>query len=176
MCRLSIIAASTVAELAAINLAANFLSERARIAAAAIICDSRPALAAISREQDARLLRRGSAGSYTPCTKEAATSRCPAWVPSHIGIRGDEAVDCAAKDVHDLDVTNFLCSAEVGCAAEIVMSGGARRAASGLGHLLTEALRDDPRGCRHRQVDRRSNARGRSGKSALQKTCVRHPA
>ncbi|KAL3251166.1 hypothetical protein MRX96_017772 [Rhipicephalus microplus] len=55
-CRLPSLASSTVAELAAINLAADFLSERAPMSAAAIICDSRMALAAISHEEDGSLL------------------------------------------------------------------------------------------------------------------------
>ncbi|KAL3200043.1 hypothetical protein MRX96_001255 [Rhipicephalus microplus] len=61
-CRLSSLASSTVAKLAATNSAANFLGERAPVSAAAIICDSRASLAAMSREENGSLLSQRVAG------------------------------------------------------------------------------------------------------------------
>ncbi|KAL1446124.1 hypothetical protein MTO96_044671 [Rhipicephalus appendiculatus] len=99
-CRLPCLASSTAAELAAINLAADFLREQPSISAAAIICDSCAALAAISREEDGTLLAQRVARQIH-AVQQCGCDLSLRWVPSHLGISGNEAADRAAKDAHD---------------------------------------------------------------------------
>ncbi|KAL3195186.1 hypothetical protein MRX96_001860 [Rhipicephalus microplus] len=114
-CRLPSLTSSTVAELAATNSAANFLSDQAPMSAAAIICDTQVALAAILREEDGSLLAQKVARKLHP-VQQTGCDLSLRWAPSHTRIPGNEAADCAASNAHDPDtgVTNFICCADAG--------------------------------------------------------------
>ncbi|KAL3211004.1 hypothetical protein MRX96_008511 [Rhipicephalus microplus] len=107
--RLPSLASSTVAELAATNLAADFLKDQAPISAAAIISDFRVALAAILREEDGSRLAQKIARKLHP-VQQTGCDLSLRWAPSRTRIPGNEAADCAARDAHDPDtgVTNFI--------------------------------------------------------------------
>ncbi|XP_072145540.1 uncharacterized protein [Dermacentor andersoni] len=88
-CRLPCRANSTTAELVGIHLAADTLEQSPHIARAAIITDSRPALQQLLLEERAPLL-----------AQRGLDLRLQ-WVPSHVGVAGNEAVDKLARRAHD---------------------------------------------------------------------------
>ncbi|XP_037501543.1 uncharacterized protein LOC119375437 [Rhipicephalus sanguineus] len=114
-CRLHSPASSTVADLAAINLAAEFLSAQPAVCSAAILCDSRAALAAVSREEDGNPLAQRVARKLRVVLQSGCELSLH-WVPSHVGIPGNEDADRAAKEAHDPsnEFTDFVSSADVG--------------------------------------------------------------
>ncbi|KAH7947524.1 hypothetical protein HPB52_012646 [Rhipicephalus sanguineus] len=114
-CRLPCPASSTVAELAAINIAAELLGEHISVTSAAILSDSRSALAAISREDLGGHLAQRVARQLHALRNDGCDITLH-WVPSHVGIPGNEAADRAAKAAHDPGtvITDFVSSADVG--------------------------------------------------------------
>ncbi|XP_037501554.2 uncharacterized protein LOC119375447 [Rhipicephalus sanguineus] len=114
-CRLPCPASSTAAELAAINLAAELLGEHIAVNSAAILCDSRSALAAISREDLGGHLAQRIARQLHALRNDGCDITLH-WVPSHVGIPGNEAADRAVKVAHDpgTAITGFVSSADVG--------------------------------------------------------------
>ncbi|KAH7998717.1 hypothetical protein HPB51_026385 [Rhipicephalus microplus] len=106
-CRLPISASTAAAELAAIELAANqlvvFLPQ-----SAAVVCDSRAALLTFVRGERGvpvalRLARRFAVIVRNGCDLVFQ------WVPSHVGLLGNETADVLAKEAHHLSPP-FHCS------------------------------------------------------------------
>ncbi|KAL1427901.1 hypothetical protein MTO96_003059 [Rhipicephalus appendiculatus] len=113
-CRLRCIASSTVAEMAAINLAADLIEEFPAIHQAAILTDSRAALAALEKGETRsplgkRLYRKHQALQTTGCDIILH------WTPAHVGVSGNEAADTAAKQAHspETSVCDFVHSGDV---------------------------------------------------------------
>ncbi|XP_037503717.1 uncharacterized protein LOC119378753 [Rhipicephalus sanguineus] len=102
-CRLPFPASSTAAELAGLNLAADHLAASLPTQPVAIVTDSRPALQA--------LLQPDRAGvtvilllAKLQALKECGVTLSMHWLPSHVGIAGNEEADAAAKDAHRIDI------------------------------------------------------------------------
>nr|XP_037275996.1 uncharacterized protein LOC119168705 [Rhipicephalus microplus] len=98
-CRLPLPATSTTAELAALNLAADQLAELLP-SSAVIFCDSRAALLTLARSENGTSIARRLTRKFTVIV----CSGCDVsfqWVPSHVGVRGNEAADELARDAHD---------------------------------------------------------------------------
>ncbi|XP_077560896.1 uncharacterized protein LOC144175746 [Haemaphysalis longicornis] len=106
-CRLPFPASSTTAELAGLHLAADLLLERAgQDSEALVLTDSRPALLQL-READ----QPSSSCGYVETSLAAklhavASGGCHIqlqWLPSHMGIPGNEEADALAKGAHQQD-------------------------------------------------------------------------
>nr|XP_037275972.1 uncharacterized protein LOC119168681 [Rhipicephalus microplus] len=113
--RLPTIVSSMVAEKAAINLAADLLQDIETVRSAAIVCDSRVALDSISREHEGTLLAQRLALKLH-AVQQLGCELSLHWVPSHVGIPGNEYADRAAKAAHDASnpITDFVSVADVG--------------------------------------------------------------
>ncbi|KAL3209913.1 hypothetical protein MRX96_037555 [Rhipicephalus microplus] len=107
-CRLPLPATSTTAELAALNLAADQLAELLP-SSAVIFCDSQVALLTLARGENGTSIAQRLTRKFTVIVR----SGCDVffqWVPSHVGVRGNEAADELARDAHDpsTPTTNFV--------------------------------------------------------------------
>ncbi|XP_037515372.1 uncharacterized protein LOC119391795 [Rhipicephalus sanguineus] len=98
-CRLPIAASSTTAELAALDLAAEILAKFLP-PAAAVLCDSRAALLALARGERGALIAQRLYRKFT-VIQNSGCDLVFQWVPSHVGIQGNEATDALAKEGHD---------------------------------------------------------------------------
>ncbi|XP_077491807.1 uncharacterized protein LOC144102401 [Amblyomma americanum] len=97
--RLPFVASSTTAELAAIHLATDILSDRPGIKETAIYIDSRAALQLLQRPLKAPpTARRLSWRLDALCTR--GTRIRLTWVPAHVGVLGNEDADSLAKAAH----------------------------------------------------------------------------
>ncbi|XP_077541080.1 uncharacterized protein LOC144153302 [Haemaphysalis longicornis] len=116
-CRLPFPASSTTAELAGLHLAADLLLERAgQDSQALVLTDSRPALLRL-READQPSSSCGHVEtSFAAKLHAVASGGCNIrlqWLPSHMGIPGNDAADALAKGAHQpvtpvsQDVTEF---------------------------------------------------------------------
>ncbi|XP_077532467.1 uncharacterized protein LOC144144835 [Haemaphysalis longicornis] len=116
-CRLPFPASSTTAELAGLHLAADLLLERAgQDSQALVLTDSRPALLRL-READQPSSSCGHVETSLAAKLHAvASGGCNVrlqWLPSHMGIPGNDAADALAKGAHQpvtpvsRDVTPF---------------------------------------------------------------------
>ncbi|XP_037577007.1 uncharacterized protein LOC119459265 [Dermacentor silvarum] len=105
-CRVLHAVSSTHAELAAIDLAAKLLYQR-RVARAAILTDSRAALCLLAGEDHGpTLIQRLHRKLDGVC--ELGCDLVFQWVPSHVGLPGNEEADRLAKEAHTLPVPRSL--------------------------------------------------------------------
>nr|XP_037289453.1 uncharacterized protein LOC119183021 [Rhipicephalus microplus] len=107
-CRLPLPATSTTAELAALNLAADQLAELLP-SSAVIFCDSRAALLTLARGENGSSIAQRITRKFTVIVRSGCGVSFQ-WVPSHVGVRGNEEADELARDAHDLSTptTNFV--------------------------------------------------------------------
>uniref|UniRef100_L7LYN9 Putative tick transposon n=1 Tax=Rhipicephalus pulchellus TaxID=72859 RepID=L7LYN9_RHIPC len=97
-CRLVCEASSTIAELAALDLAADALLQL-QVSSAAVITDSRPALQLLARGYRGPPLAK-SIVRRLEAVQDLGCDLILQWVPAHIGIPGNEAADALAKAAH----------------------------------------------------------------------------
>ncbi|XP_070382499.1 uncharacterized protein [Dermacentor albipictus] len=92
-------ASSTAAELAGLHLAADLLAEHLPQQPVAVVCDSKPALQALVNPRRAGLTVVLLLAKLTAL----ATAGIPIsihWLPSHVGVAGNEEADTYAKAAH----------------------------------------------------------------------------
>ncbi|XP_037518358.1 uncharacterized protein LOC119395143 [Rhipicephalus sanguineus] len=109
--RLSYCASSTTAELVGLQLAADLLRESPAVTGAAIFCDSRAALRQLAMEDRGPPLAQRVAQSLL-ALRQSGCDVVLQWLPSHVGIVGNEAADELAKRAHSsaTPVTDYATS------------------------------------------------------------------
>uniref|UniRef100_L7LZH7 Putative tick transposon n=1 Tax=Rhipicephalus pulchellus TaxID=72859 RepID=L7LZH7_RHIPC len=107
--RLPFHASSTAAELAGLHLAADYLAATTPQLPVAILCDSRPALQALLQPDQAGITVALLHAKLT-AIRASGVRLSLHWLPSHVGIAGNEEADAAAKAAHhsDTPVTNAV--------------------------------------------------------------------
>lgn len=103
-CRLPNNASIFSAEVKAIDLALNYISEE-RFRKSIIYCDSLSVVQSILHRNFKNVLIRNMFRKYDYLFRSLDIIIC--WIPSHIGIPGNEKVDKAAKLALSLDITNI---------------------------------------------------------------------
>nr|XP_037287166.1 uncharacterized protein LOC119180127 [Rhipicephalus microplus] len=98
-CQLPFPASSTAAELAGLHLAADLLAEDPPAEPVAVVCDSRAALQTLSNHRRGGLNGSLLASKFRALTT-SGTSVSFHWLPSHVGIAGNEEADTLAKAAH----------------------------------------------------------------------------
>ncbi|XP_050037951.1 uncharacterized protein [Dermacentor andersoni] len=98
-CRPRFAASSAVAELAAIDLAADLLLQHPNIMSAAILTDSRAALCMLARDY-ARVYLVVRVGCKLRHIVNQGCDLALQWIPAHIGLPGNEEADSLAKAAH----------------------------------------------------------------------------
>lgn len=108
-CRLPFHASSTAAELAGLHLAADYLAAMPPQLPVAILCDSRPALQALLQPDQAGITVALLHAKLT-AIETSGVRLSLHWLPSHVGIAGNEEADAAAKAAHhgDTPVTKAI--------------------------------------------------------------------
>ncbi|XP_077511837.1 uncharacterized protein LOC144122143 [Amblyomma americanum] len=112
--RLPFVASSTTAELAAIHLAADILNEHPGIKDAAIYTDSRAALQLLLRPFKGPPIARRLAWRLDKLCTRGTRIRL-IWVPTHVGVLGNEEADSLAKAAHSpgTPLSKNLCSLDL---------------------------------------------------------------
>ncbi|XP_075721849.1 uncharacterized protein LOC142765160 [Rhipicephalus microplus] len=100
-CRLPFPASSTAAELAGLHLVADLLAEDVPAQPVAVLCDSKAALQTLANHRRAGLTGSLLATKYRALAA-AGTSVSFHWLPSHVGIAGNEEADTLSKAAHQL--------------------------------------------------------------------------
>ncbi|XP_075526569.1 uncharacterized protein LOC142558305 [Dermacentor variabilis] len=95
-CRLRFPASSTVAELAAIDLAADLLLQQCAVSSAAILSDSRAALGMLKKDYAGLPFVQRVGSKLRHLVNQGCDLALPR-VPAHIGLPGNEAADALAK-------------------------------------------------------------------------------
>ncbi|XP_037508982.1 uncharacterized protein LOC119385652 [Rhipicephalus sanguineus] len=98
-CRLPFPASSTAAELAGLHLAADLLAEDIPAEPVAVLCDSRAALQILANRRRAGMTASLLTAKFRALT-DAGLSVSFHWLPSHVGIAGNEEADTLAKAAH----------------------------------------------------------------------------
>ncbi|XP_037515483.1 uncharacterized protein LOC119391904 [Rhipicephalus sanguineus] len=98
-CRLPFPASSTAAELAGLHLAADLLAEDIPAEPVAVLCDSRAALQILVNRRRAGMTASLLTTKFRALT-DAGLSVSFHWLPSHVGIAGNEEADTLAKAAH----------------------------------------------------------------------------
>ncbi|KAH7947441.1 hypothetical protein HPB52_011967 [Rhipicephalus sanguineus] len=91
-CRLPFPASSTAAELAGLHLAADLLAEDIPAVPIAVLCDSKAALQTLANHRRAGLTGNLLETKFRALTASGASVSFH-WLPSHVGIAGDEEAD-----------------------------------------------------------------------------------
>nr|XP_037284109.1 uncharacterized protein LOC119176867 [Rhipicephalus microplus] len=107
-CRLPFPASSMAAELAGLHLAVDLLAEDIHLEPAAVLCDSKAALQTLANSRRAGLtacLLRAKVRALT----DAGVSVSFHWLPSHVGIAGNEKAVTLAKAAHQFG-TPYSCA------------------------------------------------------------------
>ncbi|XP_049272479.1 uncharacterized protein LOC119397303 [Rhipicephalus sanguineus] len=98
-CKLPFPASSTAAELAGLHLAADLLAEDIQSEPVAVLCDSKAALQILANHRDTGLTGSLLAAKYRTLAASGASVSFH-WLPSHVGIAGNEEADALAKAAH----------------------------------------------------------------------------
>ncbi|XP_037505499.1 uncharacterized protein LOC119381813 [Rhipicephalus sanguineus] len=109
--RVSYCASSTTAELVGLQLAADLLRDSPAVTSAVIFSDSKPALRQLAREDSGAPLGQRVAQSLL-ALRESGCDVVLQWLPSHVGIAGNEAADELAKRAHSaaIPLTDYTTS------------------------------------------------------------------
>nr|XP_037288241.1 uncharacterized protein LOC119181158 [Rhipicephalus microplus] len=98
-CRLPFPASSTAVELAGLHLAVDLLAEDIPLEPAAVLCDSKAALQTLANSSRAGVTACLLTAKVQALT-DAGVSVSFHWLPSHVGIVGNEKADTLAKAAH----------------------------------------------------------------------------
>ncbi|XP_049270066.1 uncharacterized protein LOC125757867 [Rhipicephalus sanguineus] len=98
-CKLPFPASSTAAELTGLHLAADLLAEDIPSEPVAVLCDSKAALQILANHRDTGLTGSLLAAKYRALAASGASVSFH-WLPSHVGIAGNEEADALAKAAH----------------------------------------------------------------------------
>ncbi|XP_037520770.1 uncharacterized protein LOC119397417 [Rhipicephalus sanguineus] len=112
-CRLPFHSSSTAAELAGLHLAADHLATNLPELPVAIITDSRPTLQALLQPDQAGVTVALLHAKLT-ALRASGVHLSLHWLPSHVGIAGNEEADAAARAAHhgDTPVTSAVAAAD----------------------------------------------------------------
>ncbi|KAH8026669.1 hypothetical protein HPB51_023909 [Rhipicephalus microplus] len=101
------------AEVAVLNLAADQLAELPP-SSAVLFCDSRAAFLTLAKGENGNSIAQRLTRKFTVIVRSGCDVSFQ-WVPSHVGVRGNEAADALAKDAHDpsTPATNIIRSYDV---------------------------------------------------------------
>lgn len=102
-CRIPFAASSTAAELAGLHLAADVLAEDPPRQPVAVLCDSKPALQSLINHRRSGLTGALLSSKFSALAAAGVTISFH-WLPSHVGIAGNEEADTLAKTAHHPEV------------------------------------------------------------------------
>ncbi|KAH9382956.1 hypothetical protein HPB48_023593 [Haemaphysalis longicornis] len=105
LCHLQFNACSTTAEIAGLHLACDLISNDPDIQKAVILTDSRAALSRLASPRKATPAIKSLLNKALLLSKHHGKLIAFQWVPSHVGIPGNEAADTLAKEGHNTPTT-----------------------------------------------------------------------